>query len=182
MEGFFYSNSKELLTTLIVVIVIGLLRFVAQKAIRRIGKINSFVEGRTLLISKYISILLTFLGIAVLTIVWGVNFTEVALLFSSLFAVLGVAFVAQWSIISNITAGVVLFFSVPFKIGDKIKIMDKEIMEESEQIEDSGVFTIENITAFHVHLRKPNGVLITYPNNLMLQKGIALVQTYEGGH
>jgi len=180
MEEFFNSNSKDLLTTLIVVGTIIVLRFIAQKTIRRIGKINKFFEGRTILISKYFSILLIFLGIAILTVVWGVNFTQLTLLFSSVFAVLGVALFAQWSIISNITAGVILFFSFPFKIGDKIRIMDKEILDENQ--EDHGVFIIENITAFHVHLRKSNGSLMTYPNNLMLQKGIALVQTYEGNN
>ncbi len=178
MEEFFRTNSSELLSTLIVVVTIILIRFISQKTVRRIGRINNFFKGRTLLISRYVSILLIFLGVIGLIIVWGVNFTEIALLFSSVFAVLGVTLVAQWSIISNITAGVILFFSFPFKIGDKIRIMDSDIMDVN--LKDSGVFIIENITAFHVHLRKSNGSLMTYPNNLMLQKGISLIETYEG--
>jgi small-conductance mechanosensitive channel len=75
--------------------------------------------------------------------------------------------------LSNVTAGVILFFSFPFKIGDKIKIMDKEMELPNE------AYLIEDIRAFHVHLRRSNGELITYPNNMMLQKAIAMAQTYE---
>ncbi len=180
MKDFFTTYSNQLLSSLILVVTIIVIRFVSHKTVHRIGKINKFFNGRTLLITKYISVLLIFLGVIFLVIIWGVNFTEIALLFSSVFAVLGVALFAQWSIISNILAGVILFFSFPFKIGDKIKVMDKEIIDET--LEDSNIFIIESITAFHVHLRKSNGSLMTYPNNLMLQKGISLIETYEGDH
>ena len=51
--------------------------------------------------------------------------------------------------------------------------MDKEIELPNE------VYLIEDIRAFHIHLRRSNGELFTYPNNMMLQKAIALAQTYE---
>lgn len=35
---------------------------------------------------------------------------------------------------------------------------------------------IEDIRAFHLHLRTENGELTTYPNNLILQKAVTLVQ------
>ena len=66
------------------------------------------------------------------------------------------------------TAGVILFFSFPFKIGDRIRIWDKEFEGDSE-------FVIEDIRAYHVHLRKDSGELITYPNNLFLQKAVSLL-------
>ncbi|NNK75718.1 MAG: mechanosensitive ion channel family protein, partial [Maribacter sp.] len=58
------------------------------------------------------------------------------------------------------------FFSFPFKIGDRIKILDGEFAEEAD---------ILDIKAFHLYLRKDNGELVTYPNNLLLQKGVALI-------
>jgi len=140
--------------------------------IRKIGKISDIVEARTLLITKYVSVLLTFLGVGALTFIWGVNFKDLGLLFSSIFAVIGVALFASWSILSNITAGVILFFSFPFKIGDRVKILDKDI--ESEE-----PYLIEDIKAFHVNLRKDNGELLVYPNNLMIQKAVTLVYHYN---
>jgi small-conductance mechanosensitive channel len=93
--------------------------------------------------------------------------TELSLIFSSVFAVIGVALFAIWSILSNITSGVILFFSFPYKIGDKIKIHDKDLPIEA---------IIEDIKAFHLHLRTLEGELITYPNNLILQKAVSLVE------
>jgi small-conductance mechanosensitive channel len=81
---------------------------------------------------------------------------------SSVFAVLGVALFAQWSILSNITASLIIFFGFPYRVGDKIKVMDKD-----DDI--SGV--IEEISLFHVLIRRGDE-LITYPNTLILQKGV----------
>lgn len=174
MKEFFIEHQSELLWTLITFTSILLIRFVASKTIKRVGSVNNFVAARTLLITKYVSILLFVLGIGALLFIWGVNFNDLGLLFSSVFAVIGVALFAQWSILSNVTAGVILFFSFPFKIGDRIKILDKEIMEEEER---NNSFIIEDIKAFHIHLRRDNGELLTYPNNLMLQKAITLVRS-----
>ena len=58
--------------------------------------------------------------------VWGLDFSRLVVLASSFFAVLGVAMVAQWSILSNITASITIFFAFPYKIGDRIRILDKD--------------------------------------------------------
>ncbi|HMB64847.1 MAG TPA: mechanosensitive ion channel domain-containing protein [Eudoraea sp.] len=168
MEKFILANQGELLWTAITLITLLILRFLGAKTVRKVGKISDIVEARTRLINKYVSIALTMLGIGVLTFIWGVDFRNLGLLFSSVFAVIGVALFASWSILSNITAGVILFFSFPFKIGDTIKIWDKEI--ESEE-----PYVIEDIKAFNVYLRKNNGELLTYPNNLMMQKAVTII-------
>ena len=111
--------------------------------------------------------LILFIAFFLLAIAWGMGLTELSLIFSSVFAVIGVALFAIWSILSNITSGVILFFSFPYKIGDKIKIHDKDLPIEA---------IIEDIKAFHLHLRTLEGELITYPNNLILQKAVSLVE------
>jgi small-conductance mechanosensitive channel len=171
MENFIASHQSELLWTLVIIIILLILKFIASKAVRRVGKLSNKVEARTLLITKYISGTLTVVGVAALTFLWGVDFRNLGLFLTSVFTVIGVALFANWSILSNVTAGVILFFSFPFKIGDRIKVWDKEI--ESEE-----PYTIEDIKAFHVHLRKDNGELLTYPNNLMMQKAVTLVYDF----
>ncbi len=59
-----------------------------------------------------------------------------------------------------------MFFFFPFKIGDVIKIHDKDFPIQAE---------IEDISAFHVSLITIDGERITYPNNLLLQKGISII-------
>lgn len=91
------------------------------------------------------------------------GYGDISLFLSSIFAVLGVALFAQWSILSNVSASVLIFFAFPYRIGDKIKVCEKD-----EDI--SG--TITDITMFHVIIRHENGNIITYPNSLILQKGV----------
>ncbi len=177
MENFILTNQNELLSTLITIAVILLLKFIGNKAVKRIGRIGNIVEARIQLITKYVSIVLTFFGIGALAFIWGVNFRELSLLFSSIFAIIGVALFASWSILSNVTSGVILFFFFPFKIGDRVKVMDKEIMDGADK--GYGVFVIENIKSFHVLLRSSEGELLTYPNNMMLQKGVTLINTHQ---
>ncbi len=173
MDTFLFEFKQELLGTAICLLVFLILKFIGTKAIKKVGKISDINEVRTRLIIKYSTIGLFAFTVVALVLVWGVDIKDIGLVFSSIFAVIGVALFAQWSILSNITAGVILFFSFPFKIGDKIRIMDKEMELPNE------VYLIEDIRAFHIHLRRKNGELFTYPNNMMLQKAVALAQTFE---
>lgn len=92
----------------------------------------------------------------------GIEYSQISFFLSSVFAVLGVALFAQWSILSNITASLIIFFAFPYRVGDRIRICDKD-----DDI--SGV--IVEISLFHV-LVKRRGDLITYPNSLILQKAV----------
>lgn len=177
MEEFIVENQKELIWTIATLAIVLILRLIGGTTVRRIGRLSGIAEARTVLITKYVYATLSFLGFAALTFIWGVNFQDLGLLFSSIFAVIGVALFAQWSILSNVTSGVILFFSFPFKIGDRIKILDKEIIDEEN--DNGNTFIIEDIKAFHVHLRRNNGELITYPNNMMLQKAVTLITSFN---
>ena len=158
----------EVLSTLITLGALAITRYVSIKAIRKVGRLSDLNEIRTRLIIKYVVIGHGIIMISALLLIWGLNIRELGLLLSSVFAVIGVALFAGWSILSNITAGVILFFSLPYKIGDHIRIMDKDIEGDNE-------FQIEDVRAYHVHLRNSKGELVTYPNNLFLQKPITLL-------
>ena len=92
----------------------------------------------------------------------GIGYSEISIFLSSVFAVIGIALFAQWSILSNITASLIIFFGFPYRVGDYIKIIDKD---------DDIYGVIEEISLFHV-LIKRDEELITYPNILILQKGV----------
>lgn len=157
----------EEVSTLFVVILFLILKSFLAKVIRKYATVNEALEHRTNLIIKYINILLGTLALLSIIIIWGVRKDQIFLFISSVFTIIGVASFAQWSILSNITAGVVLFFSYPFKIGDFIKIHDKDFPIEAE---------IEDIKAFYILLKTSEGETITYPNNLLMQKGISVIK------
>lgn len=95
--------------------------------------------------------------------VLGLGYGEISVYLSSIFAVIGVALFAQWSLLSNITASVVIFFAFPYRVGDRIKVTDPDF-------DLSG--SVEEISLFHVLIRTDAGNMITYPNNLILQKPV----------
>lgn len=177
MENFIANHHDELIYSLIVFIIILILKFLLTATVRKVSRISDFNPVRTNLIIKYINFVLTLISIGSLTLIWSVNYKDLGVLLSSIFAVIGVALFAQWSILSNITAGVIIFFSFPFKIGNTIQILDKELLDPNSQ--ESETLVIEDIRAFHLHLRRMNGEILTYPNNLVLQKGVVLISTYK---
>ena len=179
MKNFIANHHNELIYSLVVFIVILILKFLFSAAVRKVSKISDFNPVRTNLILKFINIGLTIIALVALTLVWSVNYKDLGVMLSSVFAIIGVALFAQWSILSNITAGVIIFFSFPFKIGNTIRILDKELTDPNSTELDS--FVIEDIRAFHLHLRRNNGEILTYPNNLVLQKGVILISTYQHG-
>lgn len=95
--------------------------------------------------------------------VLGLGYGEISVYLSSIFAVIGVALFAQWSLLSNITASVVIFFAFPYRVGDRIKVTDPDF-------DLSG--SVEEISLFHVLIRTDAGNMVTYPNNLILQKPV----------
>ncbi len=169
--SFFEIYLKEEIATGIVLITVVLLRIIVTKAVRSYTKKHAGIEKRTNLVIKYIHLLISILAIISLIVIWGVQSDDILITLSSIATVVGVAMFAQWSILSNITSGIILFFSYPFKIGDVIKIHDKEFPIEGEIID---------INAFHTDLNTADGERIIYPNSLLLQKGITIIKSeYE---
>ncbi len=166
---FFDDFTKELISTGILLLIVVILRITTTKLVRSFAQSTHIIEHRTNLVIKYIHLLITILAVIALIIIWGVQPKDIIIAVSSVTTVVGVAMVAQWSILSNITSGVILFFSFPFKIGDVIKIHDKDFPVIGE---------IEDISAFHVALKTKEGEQVIYPNNLLFQKGISILKEH----
>ena len=166
---FFKEYTHQILVTGILLIVLILLRIIADKLIRRYAKTSQILEHRANLVIKYVHIFINLFIIISLIVIWGVQTKDIFITISSITTVIGVAMFAQWSILSNITSGMILFFSFPFRIGDTIKIHDKDFPIEAE---------IEDISAFHVNLKTKDGEKIIFPNNLLLQKGISIIPAH----
>lgn len=167
MYEYISSYRTEVGYTVAILLILAILQFILKKTAHKVGQRTGFNITRTRLMFKYINILVSLVGFFLLSFAWGMGLSDLSLVFSSTFAVIGVALFAIWSILSNITSGIIMFFSFPYRIGDKIKIHDKDMPIEA---------VIEDIRAFHLHLRGDDGELTTYPNNLILQKAVTLVK------
>jgi len=164
---------KIIVSVFFLVIVYPIARLIVYKLIDNVANLNLYDTGRSKMIKKIINVLIIFFIVMILISIWGVDTKNLLLALSSVFAIIGVAFFAQWSILSNITAGIVIFFSLQFRIGDKIKIHDKDFPIEA---------TLKDIKTFYLYLETDKGEKITYPNNLILQKGISVVEAKHSLH
>ena len=135
----------------------------AGNYLERIGRSKDVHWTRVKYLIKTSRFALSIAFIIALCIVLGLGYTEVSFFFSSVFAVIGVALFAQWSILSNITASVVIFFGFPYRVGDRIKVTDADF-------DLSG--TVEEISLFNLQLRSEAGNLVTIPNSMLLQRTV----------
>ena len=165
--SFFSQYIIEEISTGIVIASAILLRIISARLVQRYAKLNATIEHRTNLVIKYFHILINIMTVFTLIVVWGVDKKEILFFLSSITTVIGAAMFAQWSILSNISSGIILFFFFPFNIGDVIHIHDKESPIEGE---------IVDIKTFYVYLKTNSGEFITYPNNMLLQKGISVIK------
>ncbi|WP_295832611.1 mechanosensitive ion channel domain-containing protein [uncultured Winogradskyella sp.] len=167
MYTFYKTYQTEVIYTAVLLIILLSIRAIIVIAVKRIGKRSGTTEVRANLIGRYATVTILLVGFLIESFILGADFGDIAVVFSSVFAVIGIALFAIWSILSNVTSGVIMFFSFPYKVGDKIKIHDKDYPIEA---------IIEDIRAFQLILREDNGDLVTYPNNLILQKAVTLIQ------
>ncbi len=167
MLEYFTSHNNQIINTIAIIVLLLIFQLILRAAANKVGKRTGINITRTRLMFKYINILIIIISFFLFSFAWGMDFGDLSLIFSSAFAVIGVALFAIWSILSNVTSGIIMFFSFPYRIGDKIKIHDKEMPIEA---------VIEDIKAFHLHLRSDDGELTTYPNNLILQKAVTLLK------
>ncbi len=134
---------------------------ILQQLIEKAGKRFSYAKARVKILKKVVSTIFYITSIIILALIWGIAPTQLATYVGSLLTVLGIAFLAQWSILSNITATMILFFNHRIKIGDSIEILDKEFHITGK---------ISNIGIFFVIIKVAPGEYVSLPSNSFMQK------------
>ncbi|TMM29923.1 mechanosensitive ion channel [Polaribacter aestuariivivens] len=155
-------NYKIIISIVIFLLAI-FIRLLITKSLRKIQLKFGFQKARILVTNKIITILIYVTVVVVISFLWGVDEKQLLVYVSSFLTILGIAFFAQWSILSNITAGIILYVNYPVKIGDSITVLEKDNDITGE---------IRDIGAFFITIRTPKKELITLPNSIILQKNI----------
>lgn len=151
----------QLLFTVGLVLIYIISRKVAGKLVRKQMVKHTFIEDRELYIKKLINILLTFALFLLVGAVWEISIKGLSIYFVSIFTVVGVGLFANWSMLSNITASIIIFFFYPYRVGESIRIIDGDNSVEGVVID---------ITLFNIEIKTAEGRTVTYPNNLAIQK------------
>ncbi|MCO6499683.1 MAG: mechanosensitive ion channel [Vicingus serpentipes] len=153
----------KIIGTAITIVMYFIIRLLLNKVISRTVEKNVLQKVRGKIIKKVLTIILLSIAIVILFAIWGVDQSELAVFIGTVLTVLGISLVAQWSFLSNITSGVIIFFSHPVKLGDIITIMDKDYPIEGR---------ISDIGLFFVILKTTDEEKITLPSNVFVQKMI----------
>ena len=145
----------QIIETLVVLIGYYTAHYVTKIFVNNTLKQTHLQRGRRKMIIKGVQLLLFLTA------------NEIALFVGTLMTALGIAFFAQWSLLSNITSSILLFFNHPIKIGDRIKVLDKDCPFDGEVVD---------LTYFFIHIKTAEGEITTMPNSLVLQKSISVIE------
>jgi small-conductance mechanosensitive channel len=159
-------NQKiQIIETLVIVGLYLLAFFITKTIVNSTLKKTQLERARRKMIIKATHLFTTIGALVLIAGVWGLKQNQIAVFASTLLTALGIAFFAQWSLLSNITSSIILFFNHPLKLGDTIKVLDKDYPFEGE---------ITDLSYFFLHLKTKDGDIITIPNSLVLQKSISV--------
>lgn len=116
-----------------------------------------------------IRLISVFMWISVVLLIlnfWGISVSGLWTMFVSVAAVIGVGFLAVWTMISNITAGLFITIWRPFELGETVEMLPEGL--KGRVIDRNMMFTI---------MREEKGTALYVPNNFFFQK---MFRTNEG--
>ncbi|MDP3463515.1 MAG: mechanosensitive ion channel [Bacteroidales bacterium] len=157
----------QLLQTIIMLVTLAATKILLRSIVNKFMNKFHFALERKRIISKIINFFIIMVGFVVVIAIWGVDSQQVILFITSALTILGIGFFAQWSILSNITSSLILFFNHPIRIGGHIRILDKDYPIEG---------VVENISLFFMYIRTHDNQLVSIPNTVILQKTISLLE------
>ena len=165
-------ENTKLLHSLIIVLSAFALYLAGRYFIRFFGRKMQIKTRRQESLSHFLLFFSVSITLFFLTFTWGLHIRNIWLFFTSVIGLFGIALFASWSLLSNIVSSFILFFTVPYKIGDHIEIKDHENTV-------SGL--IYDMTLFYVILKDEEGNTVIVPNNYLLQRVTVRRKKRTGG-
>ena len=159
----------RMIETLIVVVTYVVIRMIVTKVVSNVLTGRLIQESRGMHIRKLINAIMLAIGVIFISLIWGVNQSRLLVFLGSVLTVIGVAFFAQWSLISNITSSIIIFFNHPVTIHDTRKLMERKDYEIEGRV--------VNIGLFFITLATKDGDEVTLPNNVFCLKVIKQVNS-----
>ncbi|MGV3001123.1 mechanosensitive ion channel domain-containing protein [Vibrio sp. E150_018] len=152
--------------TVLVLVFYPMLRRIPSKIFLRSMKsgISPHRKQRArLLLNTITSIIL----ICLLLMLWGIELKGLLVVGSSMFALLGVALFAGWSLLSNLTSFLILFTQNDCRVGRWVRVVDGANFLEGE---------ITEMGFMNVQLRSLDGDSILYPNSLFITRPVIVLK------
>jgi small-conductance mechanosensitive channel len=155
----------QIFETAIVLVFLILVKIIARNSINRILSKFDFGIERKRISHKIVNLFITLFALIFLAGIWNIDRSQLMVFITSTITLVGVGFIAQWSILANVTSSLILFFNHPMKLGQEIQILDKEY-------DITG--TLVDISFFFLYIKTEDGETITIPNSVVLSKVIKI--------
>jgi small-conductance mechanosensitive channel len=155
----------QLMISAIIFVVTFLFSVIATNYINKVSAKRGAKKKSTILVKRSLNTVAWFFAILIIAIVWGINIQNLWVAITGIIAITAIGFFAVWSILSNVIAGMILFFSKNFNLGEEIEILPEKI--KGQVISIHSMFTI---------IEDKKGNKINIPNNLILQR---MVKRYK---
>ncbi len=133
-------DQNQLLTSASVIIAVLVVKFLVKRLMNKKMEQYGFHSKRKAMVSKVINFGLFLISGLIILGIWEVDPEALGLYLASIFTIIGVAFFAQWSHLSNVTAAIIIYFNHPLAIGDTITIHEDPAIEG--EISDIGLFVM----------------------------------------
>ena len=150
----------QIIESIVAIAVFIVLKIFITGYFERVVAKNITSKNRIKVVKKALNIILISILLIVLFSIFGVDQSELAMFLGSVLTVIGIALFAQWSFLSNITSGVIIFFNHTAKLEDVVTIIDKDYEIEG-RISDIGLFFVILKTKDHEQIVIPNSVFLT---------------------
>jgi small-conductance mechanosensitive channel len=161
----FTEYKLQLVETGLVLVFLVLVKIIARNSINKILSKFDFGIERKRISHKIVNLFITLFALIFLAGIWNIDRSQLMVFVTSTITIVGVGFIAQWSILANVTSSLILFFNHPMKLGQEIRILDKEY-------DING--TLIDISFFFMYIKTEEGEIITIPNSVVLNKVIKI--------
>lgn len=166
--NFINESSEGLIKAGVILLVVILTHFfirLYRRYIDHTSQRHHLAPQRSAGISKAGQTLIYLVSAAIISTVLGFGIKDVLFVTSSFFALVGIAFFAHWSILSNVTASIILFFTFPYRIGDRLIV--------EGELKYCGI--LKDVTLMYLKIQTDGGSYITLPANVAIQKLITIL-------
>ena len=164
----------ELLVYSALILAIGLvLAAIARSATFRLLQRLELLHVRpspeaTLVITRVVRSVVLALAVIVMLNFWGLGLGGIWSGMLGLLAGIGVALIATWALVSNMTGALFLAIWGPYRLGDTFELLPEGI--KGRAVDRNMMFTV---------LRQDDGAIISIPNNLIFQRIVRIYPATE---
>jgi len=149
----------KIIGTFVILIVGLLIQKLLQKTIDRYVRKYRIAHRRNLAMHKTKSVFIYICMLIGIVLLWGVALESVWVSVAGLIGLIAIGFVAVWSILSNVVAGMLLFFNQTLRIEDQIELLPDGIGGK-----------VLDVNSFFVILVDDEGNKLHVPNNFFFQR------------